>query len=236
MACAVCGSEICANHDGPAEVAPTAPRLRFYAWQILAFTVIGLALLYIVACGVRIVVLNRDYHLIGQLAASPGPYDYPPLRALSDQDRIVNLSYLAAFMFCAAGAMTWFVIIARLAHAFGQAGSAAVSHWSRQAWIISVLGSIVVGQVIPDNPTATVGAARQLSEASAFVLGQIVFTSCRIAVTTLLIIAIWMAERRLRTVAAASPSHEHLDGEAYRTDLFASFRRWRERRQGRVYY
>jgi hypothetical protein len=113
-----------------------------------------------------------------------------------------------------------------VARPYGDAGRAALKHWTVVLWRLAILVSLVLSFAVSSNPPATftdLAAAR--SRLLGLVRNQILFGCLRLVVAGLFLATVWVLHQRLRDLTSQGSVRAH---------LLANFRLWRARRESRV--
>jgi hypothetical protein len=227
MYCAACGyhtMEIGGNHTCRAQSLVSLPR-RPDGWQIAAWVVIAITVAFVAVCVVRIAVLVQDYRLVGQHSVPPTTDLLDRMASMVDREQTVYLLYQLIWLAYLIGSVSWFVTIRKVAARYGDAGKAALQHWTSVAWRL-VLAAAVALAFASGGGTTTVSGTRDLAAIQdagrSIDREQILFVSARIVVAGLLIAAIWTVASRVAAVAGRPSVAVQLSNAA---------RLWQARRQ-----
>lgn len=168
------------------------------AWRVMSWVLLGLTVPYLLACAVKIVLLVQDYRLVERLTARPGGADLAELERLASSERAVGT--LLAFLVLAylVGLVVWLAMTWRVAIRNAIDPRTILRHWTVAAWTVSIFVSVVLAYLTREPTVNTDDLEVARADLLAFDRGQIIFTSVRMLVATLLIASVWGLRKRVR--------------------------------------
>jgi hypothetical protein len=206
MSCAVCGQpgvdtgdvHLC-RLDGDDSRAALGPPPSS-GWRVMSGVVLAVTVAYVVACAVKIGLLVHDYNVVDLLTTSTGTVTKEQLDRLARWERTVSVIQELLVLGYIVGFIAWFVMIRKVVLRNGFDPITVLLHWTVIAWLASIAVSVVLAFTTSTPPVISPGdldASRQTL--LSFDRDQIIFTIVRILVASLLITAVLILRKRVRT-------------------------------------
>ena len=208
------------------------------AWLAFTWAVYAVIGAYMIG-GVAFVVLHvQDYSLVDRFGREP---DGTVLAAAQNQANLerlfgvigllLSLGYLAALV-------AWFIVTRAVIRRRG-ADRSLLKHWSFTTWRLALIAMIVLA-LLGGRPIDRSSREALRESLLSLMQLQLVLDVARIAVVGVLLVAMWFIRERVRALIVNGPTVPDgfqlppSGGTPVRGPV-AGFRRWRDRRQIRVY-